>query len=77
MGLVSAASKTEVQSVRNRDAIVHTGTSAGVTWTITDPSQLDFFTLDEIDNNHYILKNRSISIQFEGVQPGECEFFLV
>ncbi|HBB90844.1 MAG TPA: hypothetical protein DC042_03780 [Bacteroidales bacterium] len=48
-----------------------------VTWTITDPSLLDFFTVYEIDNNHYILKNRSISLQYEGVQPGECEFYLV
>jgi len=48
-----------------------------VTWTITDPSLLNFFTVYEIDNNHYILKNRSISLQYEGVQPGECEFYLV
>jgi hypothetical protein len=48
-----------------------------VTWTITDPSQLDFFTVYEIDNNHYILKNRSISLKYEGVQPGDCEFYLI
>ncbi|MFA5816668.1 MAG: hypothetical protein WC865_13730 [Bacteroidales bacterium] len=48
-----------------------------VTWTITDPSQLDFFTVYEINNNHYILKNRSISLQYEGVLPGDCEFYLV
>ena len=48
-----------------------------VTWTITDPSMLDFFTVYEIDNNHYILKNRSISLKYEGVQPGVCEFYLV
>jgi len=48
-----------------------------VTWTITDPSLLDFFTVYEIDNNHYILKNRSISLQYEGIQPGDCEFYLV
>jgi len=44
---------------------------------LNDPSLLDFFTLYEIDNKHYILKNRSISLQYEGVQPGDCEFYLV
>ncbi len=48
-----------------------------VTWTIADPSKLDFFTVYEIDNNHYILKNRSISLQYQGVQPGDCEFYVV
>lgn len=48
-----------------------------VTWMITDPSLLDFFTLYEIDNNHYVLRSRNISLQYEGVQAGECEFYLV
>ena len=48
-----------------------------VTWIIADPSALDFFTVYEIDNNHYILKSRSVVLLNEGVQPGECEFYLV
>jgi len=48
-----------------------------VTWTILDPSVLDFLTIYEIESNHYLLKKRSLSIKAQGPQPGECEFYLV
>jgi len=48
-----------------------------VTWTILDPSILDFLTIYEIENNHYILKKKSLTIQSQGPVPGDCEFYRV
>ncbi|MCX6224258.1 MAG: hypothetical protein NTV01_05830 [Bacteroidia bacterium] len=60
-----------------KDYLTWWNTRKVVTWTISDPSLLDFFTVYAIENNHYLLKKRSLSIQAGGPQPGECEFYLV
>jgi hypothetical protein len=48
-----------------------------VTWLIADPSRLDFFTVYEINNSNYLLKTRAVNLLDEGVQPCDCEFYLV
>jgi hypothetical protein len=48
-----------------------------VTWTIADPSALNFTTIYAINGNQYLLKKRGYSIKSDGVQPGECEFYLI
>lgn len=48
-----------------------------VRWTIKDPSKLSFAEKYAIDGKHYILKKRSINLSRNGVEPGECEFYLV
>jgi hypothetical protein len=60
-----------------KDYLTWWNTRKVVSWTITDPSILDFFTVYAIENNHYLLKKRSLSITAKGPQPGECEFYLV
>jgi hypothetical protein len=60
-----------------KDYLTWWNTRKVVTWTITDPSVLDFFTVYAIENNHYLLKKRSLSITAKGPQPGDCEFYLV
>ncbi len=52
-------------------------TRKSVTWTILDPSILDFMTIYEIESNHYILKRRTLTIESQGPVPGDCEFYLV
>jgi hypothetical protein len=48
-----------------------------VKWTITNPSQLEFSRIYEIDGLHYILKNKSTILTDGGVLPAVCEFYLV
>lgn len=52
-------------------------TRKSVTWTILDPSILDFTTIYEIESNHYILKRRILTIESQGPVPGDCDFYLV
>ncbi len=60
-----------------KDYLTWWNTRKVVTWTIIDPSILDFFTVYAIENNHYLLKKRSLSISAKGPQPGDCEFYLI
>ncbi|MFA6128205.1 MAG: hypothetical protein WC699_12960 [Bacteroidales bacterium] len=48
-----------------------------VYWTIKDPSSLRFDEKYSIDGKHYLLKKRTINLTQRGVEPGECEFYLV
>jgi len=48
-----------------------------VTWTIKDPSLLRFDQKYAIDGKHYLLKKRTINLTQGGIEPGECEFYLV
>jgi len=48
-----------------------------VTWTIVDPSLLDFTTIYEIEKNHYILKKKTLTITGQGPEPGDCEFYRI
>jgi hypothetical protein len=48
-----------------------------VTWYIKDPSDLSFTKKYAIQGNHYLLKKRTVNLTQRGVEPGECEFYLV
>ncbi len=48
-----------------------------VTFTVTDPSALNFHTIYGIQNSRFLLKKKSLNIDAQGHQPVECEFYLV
>jgi hypothetical protein len=48
-----------------------------VSWTIKDPSALRFDQIYGIQGNHFVLKQRSVTFTDRGVEPEECEFYLV
>ena len=60
-----------------KDYLTWWSTRQVVTWEITDPSNLDFLTRYSIEGIHYLLKKRSLNINAQGPQPGECEFYRI
>lgn len=48
-----------------------------VYWTIKDPSGLSFTEKYAIEGKHYLLKKRTIILSQNGIEPAECEFYLV
>ena len=60
-----------------KDYLTWWKTRKQVKWMIMDPSKLEFSKLYEIDGNHYILISRNFTLGNNGIEPGECEFYLV